>query len=124
AYDAAALTDTNLTAMSVTGDDTGVANELGFYVEYANTDERTSSPASVLGGCVAWNVLSPGDQTTACGGNTGDRGHLYRAHYAKGTAACGTITDTTRYVERNARVAPPGLTPTVTLNPETGEVHY
>lgn len=123
-YDAASLTDGNLTAMSVTGNDAGVANELGFYIEYANTDERTSSPASVLGGCVAWNALNPGNQTAACGGNTGDRGHLYRAHYSRGTASCGTITDTTRYVARNARVAPPGLTPTVTLNPETGEVRY
>lgn len=124
AYDAASLSESDLTQMSVTGNDTGIADEKGFFIEYANTDERTSSSAAVLGGCVAWNTLNPGDRTAACGSNTGDRGHLYRAHFATGTAACGDLDGSERYVSRKALVAPPGLTPTVSLNPETGEVRY
>lgn len=119
-YDAAALTDADLVPAS----DDLPAGDVGYYIAYDGSSERTSSPATVLSGCVVWNTLDPGVDASACGGNIADKGHLYRAHFRDGSTACGSLEAGPRFVARRALSAPPAPTPTVALNPETGEVRY
>lgn len=127
AYDAAALTDSDL--VDVEADDTTLANSTsnGFYVPYAQTAERTASGTGLLAGCVIWNTLEASQSASTCGGAGGDKARLYRAHYVTGSTQCGNLPTESlppRFVERTSIVPPPPPTPVVALNATTGEVRY
>jgi hypothetical protein len=120
-YDNAALTDSNLADADVTS---GTAS--GWYVTYGLQNERTSSAAVVLGGCVLWNSLNPDTSSLVCGTKLNDEGRLYRGHYATGTKQCGALQDTAlaRALVRKTIVPPSAPTSVVSLNSKTGEVRY
>lgn len=127
AYDAAALTDSDL--VDVEDEDTPLANATshGFHVPYAEAAERTASGTGLLAGCVIWNTLEASVSDSTCAGAGGDTARLYRAHYVTGSTQCGNLPAEElppRYVERTSIVPPPPPTPVVALNATTGEVRY
>jgi type IV pilus assembly protein PilY1 len=120
AYDQASLTDANLVNA-----DTTSGGDLGWYIDYAGQNERTSNAAVVLGGCVQWNSLTPDPTPAACGGQVADTGSQYHAQFATGSTACGLLPATTpRLVASTAIVPPPTATPVVSVNQSTQQVQY
>lgn len=118
-YDARALTDGDLVDAEQAS---GGSN--GWYVDFAHADERVSSAAVVMSGCVVWSTLKPDPTPLACGTRVADEGRQYRAHYATGSRACGLLDDSQRYVLKRSIVPPPAATPVVAFNPKTGDVRY
>lgn len=131
AYDAAALTDSDLFDADTAVDDEDEAPvralNNGYYIGYPQTDERTASGAIVSEGCVIWNTLEADESTgvTACGSKVADLGRTYISDYFTGATYCGSLpTDSPRFKERRSIVPPPPPTPVVSVNPQTGEVRY
>ncbi len=123
-YDSDALTDTDLGDADTTPA-TGTTDPDGYFISYLDQNERSSSAATVLGGCVYWNTLEPNPAPNACGAQVADTARMYHADYATGSLTCGSITQgSPRSVSRTAIVPPQPPTPVVAVNPSTGEVHY
>ena len=132
-YDNNALTETNL----VNATDGGISSptDNGYYVVHANsTDEKTSSSALIVGGCVLWNTLvaNPNNNLVGCGTTATlppDTAYLYQAEATSGAVACGqvgsaTYNTTQRYAARNTYVAPEQPAMVISVNPTTGQVAY
>ena len=131
AYDNARLTDQGGAADLVNADTTvasGSGN--GWYVNYTDWTEKTTSGGLILAGCVAWNSIVPSTQGLACGATPpADTANLYQADPITGAISCGisgsaTAAAVVRYTSRSAVVPPPMPTPVVSLNPTTGQVAY
>jgi type IV pilus assembly protein PilY1 len=144
-YDAAALTDANLTdasgcpfnaGLGACGSPTGN----GWFLSHQNTvtgqprtpgDEKTGSSALILAGCALWNTLLPNNQATlSCSGSLPpDNAFVYQGDALTGHLQCGvagalTMQATVRSVRRDTSVTPQQFTPVVTLNSKTGDVAY
>jgi type IV pilus assembly protein PilY1 len=127
AYDAARLTDTNL--VDVTPANTSApANGNGWFVRFNDWTEKTSSAGLLLGGCTIWNTLTPNTTQFVCGNPPPpppkDNANLYQADAITGAVACGTSTQSVRYVTRTTIVPPVSPTPVVSVNAKTGQVTY
>jgi hypothetical protein len=129
AYDAAALTDSNLVNAS---SGTALSTGNGWYVTHANSvDERTASSAFMLDGCVLWNTLKPNPvQQLSCGGTLPlDTAYTYQADATGGGIQCGspggvTSLATARLTQRSTYVAPQQPALVVSINSLTGQVSY
>jgi hypothetical protein len=127
AYDAAALTDTDLVNADTTAA-TSTGN--GYYVKYSNAAEKTASESLILAGCAIVNTLKPATApTNYCGGSLPlDTNFIYQADAITGSIACGTSspasTATVRYGTQTAIVPPPMPTPVVAVNTTTSSVAY
>ena len=131
AYDTARLTDQGNAGDLVNADTTvatGTSN--GWYVNFTDWTEKTTSGGLVLAGCVAWNTIVPTTQLLACGSAPPpDTANLYQADPITGAISCGitgssTALATARYTSRAAVVPPPMPTPVVSVNPVSGQVAY
>jgi type IV pilus assembly protein PilY1 len=126
-YDSAALTDASL--INATDGGVSTAAGAGYYIQHINSaDERTSSSALLLGGCVIWNTLQPNPtQQLTCGGALPfDTAYLYQADAITGAIQCGSAgsgasTATKRFVTSSAYSAPQQPAPVVAVSP-TGQV--
>ena len=130
-YDNARLTDQGGAADLVNADTTvASATGNGWYVNYTDWTEKTTSGGLILAGCVAWNAIVPSTQGLTCGSTPpADTANLYQADPITGAISCGisgsaTYLATQRYTSRSAVVPPPMPTPVVSVNPTTGQVAY
>ncbi len=126
-YDAAALTDTDLVNADTTA---ATATGNGYYVQYANLPEKTSSQVLVFDGCAIVNTLLPAQPpTNYCSTTTIPKStaYTYQADATTGAIACGTgatAQATVRSTTQSAIVPPPMPTPVVSVNSVSGTVSY
>lgn len=128
-YDGAAFTDANLVNADLTS---ATDTSPGWYVRHAHSsDERTSSSALLLGGCVLWNTLLPNPSSglTCSGSIPLDTAFGYQADVSSGAIACGdpgsaTYTATVRSSSRSTYVAPQPPAPVISVNRKSGQVAY
>jgi type IV pilus assembly protein PilY1 len=120
-YDNARLTDADLINADLASSDSGGP---GWFVGYAQQNERTASGTNLLSGCVIWNTLEPAAAAATCGVVQGDNARQYLAHHVTGATTCGSVPTTSRFTLRTSVVPPPMPTPVVSVNPVTGEVRY
>jgi type IV pilus assembly protein PilY1 len=130
-YDANRLTDQAGANDLVNADTTpasGTGN--GWYVNFNDWTEKTTSGGLILAGCVAWNTVLPTTAALTCGSTPpADTANLYQADPITGAISCGisgsaTALAVARYTSRTAVVPPPMPTPVVSLNPTSGQVAY
>lgn len=137
AYDTAALTDGDLVNADVTPTTDTAA---GWYVQHKSGigvdggvawDERTSSSALLLGGCVVWNTLMPNtNNALTCDGTIPlDTAFGYQADVSTGAIQCGdpgsgTYLATARSSSRKTYVAPQPPAPVISVNKKSGQVAY
>ncbi|MGI5862068.1 MAG: hypothetical protein ACOX6T_08415 [Myxococcales bacterium] len=107
------------------------ANPLGpgWFIEYANLDEKTAAGSSILVGTVFWPTLVPPEgEQEACGpALTGDVGRSWQADYLTGapdTAESFKIPEGFIQAKSRAVVAPPPEPASVISLSKTGAVSY
>ena len=125
-YDTNTLTETNLVNANTT---TAAASGNGWWVQYPNLDEKTSSGSLLLAGCVLWNTLQPTTAPATCTAQIAkDTAYSYQADAITGAIACGTpgsstSTATVRSTSTLTIVPLPTFDPVVSVN-ASGQVLY
>jgi type IV pilus assembly protein PilY1 len=130
-FDAAQLTDTNLTNVTNFNSTTGAVSDatieaaasgVGWYLEYAQNDERTGGNGTLVNGCMIWGSFEPsGSSGVVCSTTGTNKARLYQSNYATGRANCAAgffngNTDTwARYVEFTTVATTPEPVPQLTL---------
>jgi type IV pilus assembly protein PilY1 len=129
-YDAGRFTDTDL--VNVTNfNSTGVvsnstveasASGKGWFLEYAQNDERTGGTGALVNGCMIWGSFEPsGSAGVVCSTTGTNKSRLYQSNFATGRANCasGFYTAGTntwaRYVEFTTVATTPEPVPQLTL---------
>ncbi|HEX8705447.1 MAG TPA: pilus assembly protein PilY, partial [Myxococcaceae bacterium] len=91
---------------------------LGWYLQYSSGNERTSTSATLVNGCVLWNSFEPrATAGMACGAAGGNVSRLYQAGFVSGKAQCASgftsppTGDRYRYLPFGTQVNLPELTP-------------
>ncbi|MGZ6126495.1 MAG: hypothetical protein ACXWLR_16115, partial [Myxococcales bacterium] len=111
------LVDVTNTRANSNGDVTTVAtapaaarSAPGWAIRYNTLDEKTSTGAAVLGGCVLWNTLLPTGGATGCASAGANLAVLYQADVVTGAPTCASSfisgADYARTITRNV-LAPP-----------------
>jgi type IV pilus assembly protein PilY1 len=127
AFDSQLLTDSSLVdvgqfdttgAVPTPGEAEAWAYGPGWYLQYSQGQERTSTSATVMNGCVVWSsfepTATPGAQCSAAGGRVS---RLYQAGFVSGKADCasGFTSPSTgtryRYLRFNTQLSLPEPAP-------------
>ncbi|HEX8705801.1 MAG TPA: pilus assembly protein PilY, partial [Myxococcaceae bacterium] len=98
AYDDAHFTDTHLVDVTNFGSSGQVnsaaeapANGKGWYLEYAQEDERTGGNGTLVNGCMIWGSFEPsGASGVVCPTTGTNKARLYQSHFATGRANCAS----------------------------------
>ncbi len=131
AYDAALFTDDDLINVGQFDSSGGViaasqqeapAAGKGWYIEYANNDERTGNTGTLVAGCMLWNSFEPsGAAGVVCSTTGTNKARLYQSNYATGRANCAagfysSGTDSwKRYIESTTIASAPEPTAQLSL---------
>jgi type IV pilus assembly protein PilY1 len=98
------------------------ASGKGWFLEYAQTDERTGGTGALVNGCMIWGSFEPsGSAGVVCSTTGTNKSRLYQSHFSTGRANCasGFFTQGTntwaRYVEFTTVATTPEPVPQLTL---------